>query len=307
MKALRIEEYGGSEVMAYADVPLPTVGPDDVLIEIEAAAVNPIDWKIREGILKAHLPIPLPHVLGRDFAGRVAATGENVRSIACGDAVYGTAEALRFGSHAEFVAVNANNVGLRPERLDPAEAASIPLAALSALAMMDASRLAAGERVLIHAGAGGVGSLAIQMAKAIGAEVATTAGAASLDYVRGLGADLAIDYANTDFATQWKDGDVVFDTMGGEIHKRSLSVLKPGGRLAYLIAAPLGDAPVRKDVEIVHAVVDYGKAALSRVTAMVEAGRLAPQVETVTPMAEAAKAYDLSQSGHARGKIILAP
>ncbi len=305
MKAIRIERHGGSEVMDLAEVALPRIAPGEVLVAVSAAAINPVDWKIREGLLKDRFTLRMPHVLGRDFAGVVAATGQDVRRFAVGDRVWGAAPGTRWGSHAEYLAVAEDMVGRAPEALSDVEAAAMPLAALSALAGIQASGLAAGERILIHAGAGGVGGLAIQMAKHRGAEVATTVGPRNMDYVRALGADIAIDYREGDFAAAISDCDVVLDTMGGEVHRHSFAVLKPGGRLAFLIAAPLDKTPPRADISVMHARVSYDNESLERIATMVEAGAIAPQVETTLPLERAVEGYDLSRTGHARGKIVL--
>lgn len=305
MKAVRIDRHGGAEVMSVAEIALPKVGPNDVLVEVHAASINPIDWKIRDGLMRAMFELAMPHVLGRDVAGIVAATGEEVRRLAVGDRVWGTASAARWGTHAEFAAIEEDLLGPAPAGLSHAEAASIPLAALSALAGIDVPKLTAGERILIHAGAGGVGTLAIQMAKHRGAEVATTAGPKNLDYVKALGADIAIDYSAGDFADAVSDCDVVFDTMGGEVHRRSFAVIKPGGRMSYLIAGPIEANPARGDVTVAQARVAYDHASLGRVAALVEAGAITPHVETTVPLAEALEGYRLSETGHARGKIVL--
>ncbi len=176
MKALRIDSYGGSEVLEIVDIARPDPGPGEALVEVHAASVNPIDWKIREGYMKAFVDIPMPHVMGRDVSGVVADLGDGVESLSVGDAVFGTAAANRDGTHAEFVAIDAAMLARKPARIDHVDMASLPIAALSAYAgLVTHGNLAEGEKVLIHAGAGGVGVIAIQLAKNIGATVATTA------------------------------------------------------------------------------------------------------------------------------------
>ena len=305
MKAIRIERHGGSDVMALAEVALPKIAPGEVLIEVHAASINPVDWKIRDGALKEQFMLQMPHVLGRDFAGTVAAIGEDIRRLAVGDRVWGVAPGTAWGSHAEFLAVEESFVGHIPNGLTDVDAAAIPLAALSALAGINAAKLVAGERILIHAGAGGVGGLAIQMAKHRGAEVATTASARNAEHVRALGADIAIDYASGDFAEAISDCDVVLDTMGGEVHRRSFAVLKRSGRLAYLIAMPFEKTPPRADVSVIHARVAYDHESLERIAAMVEVGAITPQVGVTLPLERAKEGYDMSRTGHVRGKIVL--
>jgi NADPH:quinone reductase-like Zn-dependent oxidoreductase len=304
MRAVRIERYG-EDALAVVEVPTPKPQPGDAVVEVHAASLNPIDWKIADGRLRSHFDLPLPHVMGRDFSGTVAAVGEAVTGLAVGDEVYGVGAAVRDGSHAEYIAVEPSLVARRPRGLSHVEAAALPLAGLSAIAGVIATAdVRRGQKVLIHAGAGGVGSLAIQIAKHLGARVAATASAANLDYVRGLGADVAIDYARDDFAAKLRDYDAVFDTMGGEVHRRSFAVLRPGGVIAWLVAAPI-PKPARDDVAVKQAVVRYETAVLDRLTALVESGAVKPQIAATIPLAEAPRAYALSRTGHVRGKIIL--
>ncbi len=306
MKALRIRDYGGPDALEIIDVPRPDPGPNDVVIEVHAASVNPIDWKIREGFMKAFMEIPMPHVMGRDVSGVVAEAGTAVEGLAVGDAVFGSAAANRDGTHAEYVAIDAGMVARKPARADHVEAASLPISALSAYAgLVTFGNLSDGETVLIHAGAGGVGVIAIQMAKHLGATVAATASEANIAYIKELGADTAIDYRTTDFAEVLSDVDLVFDTMGGDVHLRSYGVLAPGGRMTYINAAPIPDEKPRDDVTVANAPVAYDTSALESLAAMVDSGAVKPQVSTVMPLDEAVAAYDLSQTGHVRGKIVL--
>jgi NADPH:quinone reductase-like Zn-dependent oxidoreductase len=197
-------------------------------------------------------------------------------------------------------------VARKPARADHVEAASLPISALSAYAgLVTFGNLSDGETVLIHAGAGGVGVIAIQMAKHLGATVAATASEANLEYIKELGADTAIDYRTTDFAEMLSDVDLVFDTMGGDVHLRSYGVLAPGGRMTYINAAPIPDEKPRDDVTVANAAVAYDTGALESLAAMVDSGAVKPQVSTVMPLDEAVAAYDLSQTGHVRGKIVL--
>ena len=306
MKALRIDGYGGSAALRIVDMPRPDPGLGEVLVEVHAASVNPIDWKIREGHMKAFVEIPMPHVMGRDVSGVVAALGDGVDSLAVGDAVFGSAAATRDGTHAEFVAIDAGMLARNPVGIDHVEMASLPISALSAYAgLVTHGNLAEGEKVLIHAGAGGVGVIAIQLAKHIGATVATTAGESNAEYVRDLGADIVIDYRSTDFTQALSDYDLVFDTMGGDIHLRSYAVLAPGGRMTYLNADPIPDERPRGDVTVSNASVGYDTASLEHIAELVDIGAIKPQVSAVVPLAEAVSAYGLSQTGHVRGKVVL--
>lgn len=306
MKALRIGGYGGSEALEIVDVARPNPGSSDVLVEVHAASVNPIDWKIREGHMKAFVDIPMPHIMGRDVSGVVVDMGEDVESLSVGDAVFGSAAADRDGTHAEFVAIDSTLLAKKPDRIDHVDMASLPIAALSAYAgLVTYGNLAEGEKVLIHAGAGGVGVIAVQIAKQIGATVVTTASESNAEYVRDLGADIVIDYRSTDFTKAVSDYDLVFDTMGGDIHLGSYAVLAPGGRMTYLNADPIPDEIPRDDVTVSNAPVSYDTASLERIAELVDSGAIKPQVSAVVPLAEAISAYDLSQTGHVRGKVVL--
>lgn len=306
MKALRIDGYGGRGVLRIVDIARPDPGSGEALLEVHAASVNPVDWKIRQGYMKAFVDIPMPHVLGRDVSGIVLALGDDVGSLSVGDAVFGTAAANRDGTHAEFVAIDATMLARKPERIDHVETASLPISALSAYAgLVTHGKLAAGEKVLVHAGAGGVGVIAIQLAKHIGAIVATTASETNAEYVQELGADVVIDYRSADFTQALSNYDLVFDTMGGDVHLHSYAVLAPGGRMTYLNADPIPDHRPRDDVTVSNASVSYDTASLERIAELVDSGAIRPQVSAVVPLSEAVSAYDLSQTGHLRGKVVL--
>jgi NADPH:quinone reductase-like Zn-dependent oxidoreductase len=240
MLALTLNGYDGIASLKLADVPEPEVRPGDVLIAVRAASVNPVDGKISQGYARVRMELKFPHVLGRDCSGVVARVGSGVTAFKAGDEVYGAGDQTRSGTHAQFVAIDAATVGRKPKSIDHAAAASLPIAALSAYAgIVGTGQVKAGQKVLIHAGAGGVGSIAIQIAKHLGAFVAATSGPANLDFVKSLGADLAIDYTRTDFATAITDCDLVFDLMGGDVRFRSFPVLKPGGVITHISVPPM--------------------------------------------------------------------
>ena len=206
----------------------------------------------------------------------------------------------------DLVAIDFATVAHKPEGLDHISAASLPIAGLSALAgLVTVGELTGGQRVLVHAGAGGVGSFAIQLAKHLGADVATTAGSANHDYVRGLGADIAIDYAKVDFAEQLEGYDLVFDLVGGEVRHRSFRVLRPGGTIVHLSTPPMTQPLPRDDVTVKPAVVSYDTRCLDQITKLVRDGAVRPTVDAVFPFSEAVEAYELVSSGHARGKVVL--
>ena len=234
MKAVRIHAYGASDVLKLEDVPMPQPAAGEVLVKIKAASINPIDYKIREGARKGTLPI----TMGRDYSGTVESLGAGAAGFSKGDAVFGLLERDR-GSYAEYVATKANLVAAKPKNLDHDAAAAVPLAAITAWqGMVDHGGMRAGQRVLIHGGAGGVGHMAIQIAKALGCWVATTVSGRDKDFVLGLGADKAIDYKNEKFEDQVSDIDLVYDLIGGETQTRSFAVLKLGGALISTLQEP---------------------------------------------------------------------
>jgi NADPH:quinone reductase-like Zn-dependent oxidoreductase len=305
MKANYIEAYGGAGAVKFGELATPAAGPDDVLVAVKAASVNPIDWKMREGYLKTNLALKFPYVLGRDFSGVVTGKGANVRDFAVGDEVFGVVDGMRGGAHGEILATGQDLVAKKPRSIDHVAAASLPLAAATAMiALDDTGKLKSGERVLIHGGAGAVGAIGVQFAKALGAWVAATAGHANLARVRDLGADLAIDYGAEDFAARVKDLDLVFDTVGGEVHRRSQSVLRPGGRLVYISAAPLPPGEPRSGITVTRADIRGKRPLFERLAALVEQGKIEPQLGRVLPLSQAAEAYEMSRTG-VRGKVVL--
>ncbi len=306
MKALAYDKYGGLDVMRLAELPDPEPGPSDVLVEIHAAGINPIDWKVRAGAQRARFELEFPDVAGRDFSGVVMNTGSDVSDILVGDAVYGTCPPNRWGSHAELLAVDAGVVAKKPETMSYVEAGSIALVGHTALTALEkTATVEPGDRVLIHAGAGGVGAFAIQYCKSRGAVVYATASAKNGDFVRELGADEVIDYSTTDFAEILDGLDIVYDTMGGETHLRSRRILKSGGLLVCLNAAPIPDAEPRDDIRIELPLVGYERDGVERISRLVEAGNIKATVGEVFDFADAIDAYRLSETNHARGKIVL--
>lgn len=288
MRALRIHAYGGPEVMRLEDVPVPQAGAGERLVKLHAASINPIDWKMRHGLMS----VPLPRTLGRDGAGVDVATGERV---------LGIGSPVRDGTHAEYAVFSEAACAPIPARTSFDEAAALGIAGLSAwIALGENAALQRGQRVLVHAGAGGVGSFAIQIAVLRGAEVWTTCSARNAEWCRALGAHHTIDYANEDFTVCGVLFDAALDTLGGAVHERSAGMLKPGGILAYLNAAPI--QPVaRNDVRVKPTDV---RASRERLLALLSL-RLRAPVESRFPMDQGAAAYELSRTGHARGKIVL--
>ncbi|MDH3237909.1 MAG: NADP-dependent oxidoreductase [Deltaproteobacteria bacterium] len=313
MRAIVIESFGGPEVLRPADVPTPEPAADEVLIEVAYAAVNPVDWKIREGMLAGMFPHEFPVILGWDAAGTVKGVGKNVTGFRIGDRVYAYCRKpkVRFGTYAEFVTMDHAAVAPMPKNVGFAEAAGIPLAGLTAWqSLFDAAKIKGGHKVLIHAGAGGVGSLAIQFAKHAGAEVLTTAGSANHAYVKSLGADVAIDYKKENFidAVRKREPggiDLVYDAVGGEVQRKSYEVLKKGGRLVAIVNPPVDEEARRYGVEASHVFVSPDGEQLRRIGALIESGAVKPPAIQEMRLEDAAEAQRRSQAGHVRGKIVL--
>jgi NADPH2:quinone reductase len=314
MKAVSIDTFGGEEVLQYRELEKPAPAKGEVLIRVKAAGVNPVDWKIREGLLKTRLPHQFPIILGWDVAGTIAALGPGCRRFKKGDAVYAYARKpiIKDGCYAEFVALPEKNVAAKPATLDFAQAASIPLAALTAWqSLFDAAGLKKGQTVLIHAAAGGVGGFAVQLAKGAGARVLATASAANHEYCRGLGADEVIDYTSVDFVEAVrslapKGVDVAYDTVGGEVQDRSIAVVRKGGTLVTILA-PTPAAQQAKGIRLRYVFVAPNAAQLKRLAALADAGRLRTHLAAVLPLAQAAEAHRMIRTGHTRGKIVLTP
>ena len=309
MRAWRIHEYGGAERMRLDDIPIPQPGADQIVIKIAAASVNPVDWKIREGWLAKTFPMDLPRVLGRDGAGTIVALGATVSGFKVGDRVIGVTSPGTDGTHAEYVALSAAACAPFSSALTPADATCLGIAGLSAyIPLIEDAKLASGQTVLVHAGAGGVGGIAIQIAKHLGANVIATCGPANIDYVKSLGAHRVLDYTRDSIDAVAGECDVVLDTMGGEIHNQSYVALKPGGIQVGLSAAPIppiASGMKRTDVRTMQSAIRPTRERLERLIGMVDAGVIRPQVGCTMALAEAQAAYSLSQGGHVRGKIVL--
>ncbi len=306
MKAIRIHEYGAGDTLTYEDAPMPEPGPDDIRIRVHAAAVNPVDWKIRQGYLSAMLEYPMPLTLGWDVSGVVDALGAEVSGLAVGDAVYSRPDITRNGAYAQYVLVRASEVATKPSRLSHNEAAAVPLAGLTAWqGLFDHAHLARGERVLIHAGAGGVGSFAIQFAKWAGAHVIATASAANESLVRELGADEFVDYRSQQFEQVLDKVDVVLDTIGGDTQERSLSLLERGGRLFSIVGTPDADKLAAVGASGGTFMVQPNRGQLQRIAGLIDEGKVRVLIDSVFPLSEARAAHDKSQTGRARGKIVL--
>jgi NADPH:quinone reductase-like Zn-dependent oxidoreductase len=306
MKAVRIHSYGGPEVLKYEDAPEPTPGKGEVLVKVYAAGVNPVDWKVREGYLKQAINYPLPLILGWDVAGIVESIGTGVTKFKKGDEIFGKPDLTRNGAYAEYIVVNESDLALKPKSKDFVHSAAVPVTSLTAWqSLFDVAKLEAGQKILIHAAAGGVGSFAVQFAKWKGAYVIGTASKNNLEWLKSIGADETIDYNVVKFEDVVHDMDVVLDTIGGETQNRSWKVLKKGGILVSTVGQPS-----EKEAEKFGVRCGVGNAVsnpeqLNQIANLIDEGKVNPLVETILPLSEARRAHEISQSGHTRGKSVL--
>ncbi|MHC8303714.1 NADP-dependent oxidoreductase [Pseudomonas sp. PB3P13] len=327
MMAFFIDRYGKHNGMI-GEVPDPAVGVHDVLIQVHATSVNPLDSKIKTGEFKLILPYTFPLVLGNDLAGVVVRTGSAVKRFKPGDEVYARPPEARIGTFAELIAVNENALALKPSNLDMAEAASIPLAVLTAWqALVETAQVKKGQKVLIHAGSGGVGTHAIQLAKHLGAFVATTTSTANVEWVKALGADVVIDYKQQDFANELRDFDVVLNSLGADVLEKSVKVLKPGGQLISLSGPPtarfaqeqglswllgqvmrLLSSGIRRKarkhgVSYAFLFMRADGIQLQKITSLIEAGVIKPVIDRSFPFESTAEALRYVEQGRSKGKV----
>jgi NADPH:quinone reductase-like Zn-dependent oxidoreductase len=306
MKAIVVHEYGGPEVLKYEDAPRPEPKEDQILVHVIAAAVNPVDGMIRSGKFANYFHTTFPLIPGYDISGIVEKTGPKITKFKAGDPVYAYIGLKEGGGYAEYAVATEKEAAPKPKSLTFEEAAAVPLAAETAWqALIDTAKLNAGQTVLIHGGSGGVGSFAIQIAKARGAKVIATASTPNQDLLKQLGADISIDYTKTKFEDVAKDVDVVLDSVGKDTLSRSYDVVKKGGFIVSLVARP--DQVELDKREIRGASLDVKPDAdeLAKITKLIEAKKIKPVVSQVLPLSEAAKAQEQAATGHTRGKIIL--
>ncbi len=301
MQAVRIHDYGGPEALVLETAPRPQPNADQVLIRLKAAGVNPTDWKMRSGAYKQFMPLQFPWTPGVEGAGVIEAVGANVSAFRPGQEVYG----VLTGGYAEYALAQAKDIQPKLRNLTFEQAASVSLGALTAWgAVVETAKVEAGQRVLVHGAAGGVGGFAVQFARWKGAHVIGAASAGNLEFVRSLGAESAIDYNAAPFETVVHDLDAVVDTVGGNIPERSLKVLRPNGIFVTVAARPAEDAGKAQGVRAVNA----GRTSpetLHQISELLESQKIMPVVGKVFPLSEARQAQELSQTGHGRGRIIL--
>ena len=330
MKAFVVDHYGSNDAVRAAEIPVPAVGDDDVLVRIDAAGVNPVDIKTRDGKMKVVLPHRPPFMFGNEVAGVATQVGARVRRFKPGDEVYARLPKDRIGAFAEYAAIQEDAVAHKPKTLTMEEAASIPLVGLTSWqALVERANVTPGQKVLIHAGSGGVGTFAIQLAKHLGATVATTASAANFDLVRGLGADVVVDYRTEDFETIARDYDVVFETLGGKTLEKSIRVLRPGGTLVEIVGPPdpafakeIGANPI---IALAMRLLSFRVRSLARrarvrysflfmrpsgeqlreIGSLIDSGIIRPVVDRIFPFESTKDALAYVESGRAKGKVVI--
>lgn len=330
MKAFVLSRYGKQQALQLTEVPAPQLRDDEVLVQVHAAAVNQLDAKISSGEFKLILPYRLPLVLGHDVAGEVVQVGAKVRQFKPGDAVYARPDDFRIGTFAEFVPVKEASLAPKPQGLTMEEAASVPLVALTAWqALVEEAKLKKGQKVFIQAGSGGVGTFAIQLAKHLGATVATTTSAGNAALVKSLGADVVIDYKTQDFEDVLRDYDVVLNSQDGKTLEKSLRVLKPGGQLISisgppdpafgkaigaptfvqlvmrLLSAGIRRRARRRSVDYAFLFMKASGAQLREITRLIDAGVVRPVVDRVFPFAQTNEAMAYVEAGRAKGKVVI--
>jgi len=305
MKAIRFHQYGGLDVLQYEDVPRPEPQPGEVLIQVRAASINPFDLAVREGWLASMIPLQLPAICGVDVAGRVIAMGLGVNDFSLGQDVYGFLSSYG-GAYAQYATVASETLAPHPQTLDSVQAASVPLAATAAWqALFDVGAVKEGQTVLVHGGAGGVGTFAVQLAKLRGAHVLATTSGQNVEYVKQLGADQVIDYTTTLFETVAHSVDIVLDLIGGETQQRSWGVLKAGGILVSLLEPPSQEEAARYGVRAAFLGAQPTTGLLKELAHLLDTGQIKPHVGKAFPLEQARQAHELKRSGHTPGKIVL--
>lgn len=332
MQAILLTKYGTTnDVLQLRETAMPVCGADDLLVKNHAASLNPLDYKIRNGLLKAVLPKTFPKILGHDLSGEVVQVGANVTNFKVGDAVFARIDSGRAGTLAQYTAISASAAALKPAHLSHVEAASLPLVALTSWqALVEVAQLKAGQKVFIPAGSGGVGSISIQIAKSLGAFVATNTSGKNVEWVKSLGADVVIDYTVDDFANVLRDYDVVFDTMGGETLTKAFSILKRGGTVVSIAAKmptvdaakklglnkliqtvlwfanrPLAKLAQKNGVHYHYLMMQANGQQLAHIGELCAQGLIQPIIDQTFTLAQFKAAFDALESGRSRGKIVV--
>lgn len=308
MKAVAIKQYGGKVQLKEIDIPKPTPKEKQVIVKLHATSINPIDWKLREGYLKAMMPFEFPIILGWDVAGIVEEVGGHVQDFKVGDRVFARPETTNRGTYAEYTIVDTHLLAKIPDNISFEEAACVPLAGLTAWqCLFDFGNIQKGDKVLIHAGAGGVGTFAIQLAKNVGAYVAATAGTHNVEFLKSLGADEVIDYKKQDFEKVLTEFDFVLDSLGGENQEKSFTVLKEGGKLASIVSEPNQEKAKQKIIKSGNVWLIPNGQQLEKIANLLEQNKLRVIIGHKFPFSEEGikEAHALSESHHAKGKIVI--
>jgi len=306
MQAIRVHQYGGPEQLKLEQIPCPEPQADEVLIHIHATGVLPVEWKVRQGLFQAFMPASFPYIPGSTVAGVVEEVGPNVTTFQKGQAVFGRSS---HGTYAEYTTTSVETLALKPKTLSFDEAASISGGATTAwTALFEDGALQAGQRVLIHGAAGGVGVFAVQFARWKGAQVIGTASAANVEFVRSLGAEIVVDYTSTPFEQVVQDVDLVLDTRGGETLQRSMDVVKHGGTLVSLLEQPSQEKAQKRGIRAMRITASLpfpSSGLLQTIAQLIDEGHVKVVLAGTFPLREASLAHELSQSGHGRGRIVL--
>lgn len=306
MKAVRIHEFGSTDVLALEETEIPKPKADEVLVRVYASAVNPVDQKIMAGEAQEKFPTSFPLTIGWDVSGVIEQAGNQVRNFGIGDEVYGRPFPTQNGAFAEYLVIKASEIALKPNGIDHLTAAAVPLAGLTAWqGLFKYGKLEKGQRVLIHAASGGVGSFAVQFAKWKGAYVIGTASADNLSFIKQLGADEAIDHDAEDFSEKLKDIDLVFDLIGKETQQKSLTVIKAGGRLVTTVMTEFADEAREKHIQLAGFTAQSYPDDLEQIGNLIEEGIVQPVVSAVFNLDEVKQAEQLSGQQHTRGKIVI--
>ena len=310
MKSIQINKYGGSDVVDINnDVSIPRVSTGKVLVEVKASGVNPVDWKIREGYFQQMVPLQFPATLGTDFSGVIKELEENVSTnFNIGDEVYGQASLLSggSGSFAELALANINSIAVKPKTLNHIDASSLPLVGASTWqGLVDNIGLSKNQKILIHGGAGGIGTIAIQLAKHLGAYVGTTVKSEDKKFVQQLGADEIVDYKTQNFDDILHDYDAALDTVGGETYKKSFKVLKNNGTIVSMLEQPDSNLMNQYGVKAIFQFTETTSERLTKLAQWIDQNNVKVNVEKTFPLSETAKALDYQKDNHPRGKVVV--
>ncbi len=308
MKAVQINKYGGPEILEIKDIPRPTPQKEQVLVTVKASGLNPFESKLRSGMFQNFIPLQLPITMGGDFSGVVTSLGEGVTNFHLGDEAYGTAMVLSkgSGSFSEYAVVNTTRIAKKPKNTSFVQAAGLPMAGNSAVQTLEEKmKLSQGQKILIHGGVGGIGHIAIQLAKSIGAYVTTTVSGKDTRFVKSLGADEVIDYKTQDFEKIVKDYDAVYDTVGGRVTTKSFKVLRRGGILVSMLGTPDTDMAKRYGVTAFGLNTSVDTVHLQHLAQLVEKGIIKVHIDRIFPLAEVTAAFTHLETGHPRGKVVL--